>query len=83
MDKKGGFLFDEEDVIFWKKEWQDMPEFIQNDLTPFRTILVHFQTQEDVDMFTRLMEQKISAKTRFIWFPKVRWKRRVKHYVDE
>jgi hypothetical protein len=59
------------DLEPWKKEWQSMPEFIQEDLEPFQSILVHFETEEDRIEFSKLVNQKITSKTRFIWFPKV------------
>ena len=55
----------------WKEEWQGMPEFIQEDQEPFKTISVHFEKQEDVDAFAKLVDQKINTKTHFIWYPKV------------
>lgn len=33
---------DLDDFTIWKKEWQDMPEFIQDDENPIHTIEVHF-----------------------------------------
>ena len=57
-------------------EWQGMPEFEQPDATSFRSISVHFQNQEGVDAFSRLVgpgvamgNEGISDKTKFIWFP--------------
>jgi hypothetical protein len=69
--------------IFWKKEWQDMPEFKQEDLTSFRKIVVHFRNQEDIDKFAELIGQKIT-KAPSIWYPE--WEKRRyadKRYVDE
>ena len=51
--------------------WEDMPEFEQEEEGATRTIKVHFQTLPDVDEFAKLTGQKITDKTRFIWFPKV------------
>ena len=51
-------------------EWDGMPEFKQDDLSAFRTILVHFNSQEDVDAFAQLVGQTITEKTRYIWYPK-------------
>ncbi|MFA5934955.1 MAG: hypothetical protein WC827_03670 [Candidatus Paceibacterota bacterium] len=83
MKDKKLSLFSEEETILWKKEWQGMPEFIQKDLTPFRIIKVSFRSKEDVAEFAKLMNQKLTAKTRSIWFPKVQWRLRSKKYVDE
>lgn len=51
-------------------EWDGMPEFEQQDKMPFRTIWVHFENQEAVDEFSRLVEQSFTSKTKFMWFPR-------------
>lgn len=67
----------------WEKEWQGMPEFVQKDLTPFKSIYVHFKRKEDIDRFSKLVNQKITIDTKFIWYPKVKpTKLREKIYVD-
>jgi hypothetical protein len=63
-------LFEREPKL-WEKEWKGMPEFTQGNLEPFRTIRVHFQKQEDVDLFAALIEQRVSEKTKYVWFPKI------------
>mgnify|MGYP001604597817 CR=1 FL=1 len=68
----------------WEKEWQDMPEFIQKDETSFRQIIVHFKTQKDVDVFAKLIGQKISKKRNSLWYPGVEIGRFAnKRYIDE
>jgi hypothetical protein len=66
MDKQKK-LFEEEDE-HWTKEWQDMPEFIQEDLTSFRKIVVHFKNNDDVDKFSKLIGQKITPKQPSLWW---------------
>ena len=56
----------------WRKEWKGMPEFIQEDLMPFKTIYVHFRNIEDMRKFSKLMNQKILVTTQYIWYPKAR-----------
>jgi hypothetical protein len=56
----------------WKKEWQDMPEFNCEDLHPFKSIIVHFETREDMEKFSKLIEQNITALTISLWYPKVK-----------
>lgn len=75
-------LFDEKNDAF--SEWVDMPEFVQEDLSPYRVINVRFRCQEDVDKFQELMQQKITPKQKTIWFPEMPF-RRTSHlrYVDE
>lgn len=52
-------------------EWAGMPEFEQEDLSPFRTIHVHFQNEQDIRKFAELVKQSITDSTRYIWYPKV------------
>jgi len=47
-------------------QWIDMPEFI-NDPKAFKTIMVHFDNQEDVDDFAARVQQTIGPKTRYLW----------------
>lgn len=51
------------------KEWSDMPEYSQDDKMAFRTLKVHFRDDESINEFSRLLFQKISDKTKSLWFP--------------
>tara|TARA_R110000824_G_scaffold18676_1_gene73560 strand:- start:4168 stop:4764 length:597 start_codon:yes stop_codon:yes gene_type:complete len=57
------------DAEAWEKDWQGMPDFLQEDLRPARTLYVHFRTDDDVNDFLDLMGQTITPKTQYIWFP--------------
>ena len=50
-------------------EWQDMPEFHQDDQLAFHTIKVHFRDVEGIEQFAKLIAHKLTTDTRFIWFP--------------
>lgn len=52
-------------------EWAGMPEFEQQNKQAFRTIPIHFKDQEAVDKFAKAIRQKITANTRFVWFPEI------------
>ena len=68
----------------WQKEWKDMPEFIQEDLTSHRKIIVHFRSNEDVIKFSELLGQKITQKQPSLWFPEMPPRRYAdKIYKDE
>jgi len=54
---------------WWKAEWHGMPEFIQEDLNPWKTLYVHFKTREDMHSFARLVGQRLTFETISIWFP--------------
>ena len=47
-----------------------MPEFNNADLTPHRQIIVSFNNDEDVEEFSKIINQKITDKTKSIWHPK-------------
>jgi hypothetical protein len=67
----------------WQEHWGGMPDFGQNDLTPFKTIYVHFENQEHVAQFAELVGQRITPKTRYIWYPKAEKAQYAdKRYVD-
>lgn len=53
----------------WEKEWQEMPEFKQDDKKAHRQLIVSFRNQEDLNEFLRLIKQRITNKTKSIWFP--------------
>lgn len=55
----------------WKKHWNAMPEFENEENKPFKTIYVHFKTEEDYNEFSRLIGQKLTKKTKSIWHPKL------------
>ena len=77
-------MFDLEEMSKWKEHWRDMPEFSHEDLTPEKSIIVHFACQEDRDAFAKLVGQTITYKTQSLWYPKAEIDRMVtKLYVDE
>ena len=52
-------------------DWKGMPKFENEDLTPHRTIHVHFESDEDVAEFGRRLDvaEHITDKTRWLWYP--------------
>ena len=66
------------------KEWEGMPEYENEDLTSFKTIIVHFRNKEDIKQFSELMKQKITEKTKSLWHPKLEKEVFVnKSYINE
>ena len=61
-----------EDLDWWRDEWQGMPEFVQEDLSPFRSITVHFENRDDVRAFSKLIAQRIGPNVKWLWFPEVK-----------
>ena len=54
----------------WEKHWQGMPEFVQEDKQPYKSIIVHFKTKQDMNDFMKIVQQKFTMKSKFIWHPK-------------
>ena len=69
---------DDEFHVAWR-EWRGMPEFSQEDLTPFRSMIVNFATAADVAAFAELVGQRFTPKTRSIWYPKAE----IGHFADK
>jgi hypothetical protein len=65
-------------------EWINMPEFIQEKQEPYTKLIVRFENKEDFEEFSKLIEQKLTQKTKSIWFPfKSHWGLSVKRWINE
>ena len=56
----------------WWELWQGMPEFVQRDLEPWRSVTVHFENRAALDDFARLIGQKVPMGDRrasTLWHP--------------
>ena len=60
---------DDKNSLDAELEWTDMPEYLQEDLTPSRQIIVSFRNEKDVQAFAKLLGQKITDKTKSVWHP--------------
>lgn len=49
--------------------WVGMPAFEQGNTNGVRQLIVHFETEADVALFAQLVQQQITAKTKYIWYP--------------
>ncbi len=58
-----------EDEFDWREEWKDMPEYINEDLSSERQIVVHFRNEEDIQKFAELIEQQVTELTKSLWYP--------------
>lgn len=75
-------LFENNNPIF--DEWKDMPEFVQEKQEPYAKLIVRFETKEDLEEFAKLINQKLTKKTKSIWHPElIRGIHSAKRYVDE
>jgi len=69
---------------WWEKDWQGMPEFIQKDQGPFKSLIINFECREDMDAFAVLVGQRLTFKTQSIWYPEAKIRRYSnKRYIDE
>lgn len=51
--------------------WKGMPDFNGiKEGNAFRSIIVHFDNQEGVDKFAKIMGETITEKTKYIWYPR-------------
>lgn len=51
-------------------EWMGMPEFENNTVKIFHSLIIHFETETDMNDFAKLINQTINKVTRFIYYPK-------------
>lgn len=75
-------LNDEGEPIDPLQEWQNMPEFNQQDKDAIKSIIVNFYSQDDIKSFFELIGQKFTDKTRSISFPE-RERERLQDYIYE
>jgi len=65
----------------WQKEWQGMPEFVQDDMKAISSIVVNFLTVEDMNAFSELIGKRITFTTKSVLFPVQQTAKKI--YVDE
>ena len=53
-------------------EWAGMPEYTNEDTSGVRHIMVHFMSLKDVEDFAKLVQQTITDKTKYIYFPELK-----------
>jgi hypothetical protein len=46
-----------------------MPAYGHKDLMPQQSLIVHFETDADREAFSRVIDQKIHAATKYVWYP--------------
>lgn len=59
----------QEDLNDWKRFWVGMPEYIQEKEMEYKRIMVHFMSEDDYNQFAELLGQKLTDRTKAIWFP--------------
>ena len=78
------FLDDAEWRKSWQQKWKGMPAYEMSDKTAYKQVLVSFRNIKDFEDFERLIGQKMTRKTKSIWFPKSEIDHVMEHaWVDE
>jgi|TARA_R100001530_G_scaffold30009_3_gene23570 hypothetical protein len=68
----------------WEDEWVGMPEYSNKEIKPFKTIKMHFKTEEDHLLFAQCIGQNLTEKTKSAWYPaQVKGLNSAYRYVDE
>jgi hypothetical protein len=53
-----------------EEEWQGMPEFEQDEVDEFKSMIIHFPTEADFWKFAKLIGQTLTVLTKSISYPK-------------
>jgi hypothetical protein len=67
--------------VDYQQEWQGMPEF-DNPPKAYKSIMVHFEKEENYREFCELIKQELTEKTNSTWYPE-RERRNMKELVFE
>jgi len=74
---------DEDEEINYIEEWEGMPECENEDLGAKFSITVNFLSIDDLNSFATFIDQKITEKTRSIWYPEAKKIDMTTEYYDE
>lgn len=66
------YLNNDKNDLNISEEWTDMPEFDQQDLRPYRQMIISFKSEKDIKDFAQLIKQTITDKTKSVWYPEVK-----------
>lgn len=58
-----------DEIDLWKKHWIGMPDFVNDKSEPYKVLKVNFRNEEDYQMFAKMVQQKLTEKTKSIWYP--------------
>ena len=84
LDPSQESLFDRDELAPWADHWKGMPEFVQNDLAAFKSVIVHFANSSDLSTFAKLVGQTVTLRTQSLWFPEAEiWTMTDKRFADE
>ncbi len=68
----------------WEEHWVGMPEYDQENNPPYKKIIMSFRSKEDYEEFAKLIDQKLTNKTKSIWYPKLdKDENTLKRWIEE
>lgn len=68
----------------WKKHWVGMPEFVQEENSAYKRLIINFRTKEDYEEFAKLIGQPLTEKTKSTWHPRLdREANSLRRWVEE
>lgn len=53
----------------WERHWSAMPEYKSEDKSDIKKLIINFESEEDYNEFAKLIGQKLTMKTKTIWYP--------------
>lgn len=62
-------LFNRDEFASWYDHWRGMPEFVMEDKSPHRQIIISFPDAAAVREFSDMIGQNITERTRSLWYP--------------
>lgn len=63
-------LFDKKNSFeLANSEWTNMPEFVQEKKEPYAKIIFRFDSEDQLQEFAALINQKLTKKTKSSWYP--------------
>ena len=66
------------------EEWENMPEFIQEQVDVFFKVILRVRNKEDLEKLCKLLDQDIKVTSKSIWYPKLVHQDHFNNrYVDE
>jgi hypothetical protein len=66
--KENQLSMDEE---LFGSEWVGMPEFVQNKQEAHAEMIIRFSSENDLQEFAELINQKLTNKTKSLWYPEL------------
>ncbi len=77
------FESDETDYDNAEHDWRNMPEFVNEKNDAFRKIIISFQDENGVKEFEKLLQQRITDKTKSLWFPPKEKHNTIDMWIDD